>query len=93
MTEIIWCVRVFTATEEVTMDVQQAPDRRTDTKEGMNKWLLTFIKLVGLEFVLSVIFIVLGYIYGSGYFHGVGIGLLIAWVTGAVAIVVVRRRA
>jgi len=77
------------------MDVQQAPDRKTDTKEkeGMNKWLLTFIKLVGLEFVLSMIFILLGYIYGNQYFHGVGIGLLIAWVTGAIAIVVVRRRA
>ncbi len=50
-------------------------------------------QLVGLELVLSVILISLGYISGNEYFRGVGIGLLIAWVTGAIAYFVVKRRA
>ena len=44
----------------------------------MDKWLSTFTKLKRLELVLSVIFISLGYISGSAYFRGDGIGLLIA---------------
>ena len=75
------------------MDAKQAPDRKIGTIEGMDKWLSTYLKLVGLELVLSVIFISLGYISGNIYFRGVGIGLLIAWVTGAIAYFVVKRRA
>jgi hypothetical protein len=75
-----------------TMDAKQAPDRKIDTREGMHKWLSTYLKLVGLELVLSVIFISLGYISGNEYFRGVGVGLLIAWVTGAIAYFVVRKR-
>lgn len=62
-------------------------------KEGADKWLSTYVKLVALELVLSVIFIPLGYILGSYYLRGVGIGLVISWVTGALAYLVVRRRA
>ena len=83
----------ITTTGGFTMDEKQAPDRKIDTREGMDKWLSTYLKLVGLELVLSVIFILLGYISGNKYFHGVGIGLLIAWVTGALAYFVVRKRA
>ena len=75
------------------MDAKQAPDRKTGTIEGMDKWLSTFLKIVGLELVLSVIFISLGYISGNIYFRGVGVGLLISWVTGAIAYFVVKRRA
>lgn len=82
-----------TTTGGFTMDEKQAPDRKTGTKEGMDKWLSTFLKLVGLELVLSVIFISLGHISGNSYFRGVGVGLLIAWVTGAIAYFVVKRRA
>ncbi len=74
------------------MDGKQAPDRKIDTREGMDTWLSTYLKLVGLELVLSVIFISLGYISASSYFRGVGVGLLIAWVTGAIAYFVVGRR-
>ena len=75
------------------MDEKQAPDeRKIGTKESMDKWLSTFTKLIGLELVLSLFFISLGYISGSAYFRGVGIGLLIAWVTGAIAYFVVRKR-
>ncbi len=75
------------------MEAKQAPDKKIDTREGMDKWLSTYLKLVGLELILSVIFISLGYISGNEYFRGVGIGLLIAWVTGAIAYFVVRKRA
>lgn len=83
----------FTTTGEFTMDTKQEPDRKTDIREDVDKWLLTHIRLVWLELVLSVIFISLGYLSGNLYFRGVGIGLLIAWVTGAVAYFVMRRRA
>jgi hypothetical protein len=76
-----------------TMDAKQAPDKKIDTREGMDKWLSTYLKLVGLELVMSVIFISLGYISGNEYFRGLGVGLLIAWVTGAIAYFVVRKRA
>jgi len=75
------------------MDAKQAPDKKIDTREGMDKWLSTYLKLVGLELVMSVIFISLGYISGNEYFRGLGVGLLIAWVTGAIAYFVVRKRA
>jgi hypothetical protein len=59
----------------------------------MDKWLSIHIKLVVLELILSVIFLSISYISGNLYFRGVGVGLLIAWVTGAVAYFVVKRRA
>jgi hypothetical protein len=48
-----------------------------------------FQALIVLEVVVSVVMLIIGYITGSGYFRGVGVGLLIAWVTGAVAYVIV----
>lgn len=51
-----------------------------------------YVKLVALEFVLSVIFLSLGHIIGNMYIRGVGIGLLIAWASGALAYFVVKRR-
>ena len=44
-----------------------------------------FQALIILEVVVSVVMLIIGYITGSGYFRGVGIGLIIAWVTGAIA--------
>jgi hypothetical protein len=64
-----------------------------DKVGGMDKWLRTYAQLVVLEFVLSAIFLPLSYIFGSQYFRGVGIGLVIAWATGAIAYFVVSRRA
>jgi len=61
--------------------------------EGMDKWHSTYVKLVALEFILCVVFFTLGHIIDNAYVRGVGIGLLIAWVTGAIAYFVVRRRA
>lgn len=59
----------------------------------MDRWRSTLVKIVLLELIVSVIFIVLGYTSGSDYFRGVGVGLLIAWVTGALAYFIVKGRA
>ncbi|MCI4373781.1 MAG: hypothetical protein L3K02_09115 [Thermoplasmata archaeon] len=44
------------------------------------------VSLILFELVLSVIFLALSLVTGSLYFRGVGIGLVIAWVTSAVAV-------
>ena len=59
----------------------------------MDKWLSTYKKLVILELVLCVVFFVIGHISGNIYLRGVGVGLLIAWVTGALAYFIVKGRA
>ena len=41
--------------------------------------------LIALELVLSVVFVLVGYLSGHIYFRGVGVGLIIAWVTSGVA--------
>ena len=41
--------------------------------------------LIVFEFVLSVLFILVGHLTGSMYLRGVGVGLIIAWVTSALA--------
>jgi hypothetical protein len=43
------------------------------------------LTLIVFELVLSIIFISLSYIAGSIYLRGVGVGLIIAWVTSALA--------
>jgi hypothetical protein len=48
--------------------------------------------LILLELVLSMIFIPMGYLTGNIYFRGVGVGLVIAWVTSALAHYVKRKK-
>ncbi len=43
------------------------------------------VTLIIFELVLSVIFISLSYLTGNIYFKGVGVGLIISWVTSAIA--------
>jgi hypothetical protein len=50
------------------------------------------VTLIVFELVLSVVFLTLSYVTGSLYFKGIGIGLIIAWVTSSVA-VLYRRMA
>ena len=58
----------------------------------MDKWRSTLVKLMLFELILCVIFFVLGYIIGNAYLRGVGVGLLISWVTGALAYFIVKKR-
>ncbi len=41
--------------------------------------------LILFELVLSMVFLLVAYLTGNIYFKGVGIGLIIAWVTSAIA--------
>jgi VIT1/CCC1 family predicted Fe2+/Mn2+ transporter len=41
--------------------------------------------LILFELILSVVFIVVGYLIDNNYIRGVGVGLVIAWVTSAIA--------
>jgi hypothetical protein len=43
------------------------------------------ITLIVFELVLSVIFILVGHLIDNSYIRGVGVGLIIAWVTSAIA--------
>jgi hypothetical protein len=43
------------------------------------------ITLILFELVLSVVFFAVGHFIGSSYIRGVGVGLIIAWVTSALA--------
>lgn len=49
------------------------------------------IMLVLLELVLSMIFLLVGYLTNNMYFQGVGVGLIIAWVTSGLAFLAMRR--
>ncbi len=49
------------------------------------------VMLILLELVLSVVFIVVGYLTDNNYFRGVGVGLIIAWVTSAIAYLYKRK--
>ncbi|MDE1870132.1 MAG: hypothetical protein KGH71_04070 [Candidatus Micrarchaeota archaeon] len=50
------------------------------------------LALVGLEMALSGILLIASFLTANIYFKGVGIGLMIAWVTGALAYLIVRTR-
>lgn len=48
------------------------------------------VTLILFELVLSAIFLFISVLDNSVYFRGVGVGLTIAWVTSAVAVLVRR---
>jgi hypothetical protein len=59
-------------------------------KKSIPRWRLRVlgrldIVLILFELVLSAIFISVSYLTGSLYLRGVGVGLIIAWVTSAIA--------
>jgi hypothetical protein len=56
--------------------------KNMDRKSLLEKLDMT---LIAFELVLSVIFMSIAYLTGNPYIHGVGIGLIIAWVTSAIA--------
>jgi hypothetical protein len=54
-------------------------------RERLAITLILFELVLRFELVLSVIFILVGYLTGNMYFRGVGVGLIIAWVISALA--------
>jgi hypothetical protein len=55
----------------------------------LERHLLT--ALIALELVLSAIFLLVSYLTGNMYFKGVGVGLVIAWVTSAIAYYIKKK--
>lgn len=47
--------------------------------------------LILFELVLSVIFSLVGHLSSNAYLRGVGVGLIIAWVTSAIAYLYRRK--
>lgn len=47
--------------------------------------------LILFELIVSVVMLSVGYLTVNAYFRGVGVGLIIAWVTSAIAYFIVMR--
>ncbi len=47
--------------------------------------------LVLFELIVSVIMLLVAYLTGNAYFRGVGVGLVIAWVTSGLAYLIIRN--
>ncbi len=43
------------------------------------------VAIILFELVLSIIFVLTGHFMGNAYIRGVGVGLIIAWVTSTIA--------
>ena len=50
------------------------------------------VMLILFELVLSVVFVVVGYLTDNNYIRGVGVGLTIAWVTSAIAYLYKKKK-
>lgn len=60
--------------------------------DKINTYPKLILALILLELILSVIFFILGHLINNAYVRGVGIGLVIAWVTSALAYFIVRKK-
>lgn len=58
----------------------------------INTYPKFILSLILLELILSVVFFTLGHLTNNAYIRGVGIGLVISWVTSALAYFIVRKR-
>jgi hypothetical protein len=56
------------------------------------EWKKVLSYLVLLELVISIVALLVGYLTVNAYFRGVGIGLLISWVTGGLAYLINTKR-
>lgn len=56
------------------------------------EWKRVLFYLVLLEFVVSILVLLVGHLTGNAYFRGVGVGLLISWVTGGLAYLINTKR-
>ncbi|MDE1850898.1 MAG: hypothetical protein KGH54_03855 [Candidatus Micrarchaeota archaeon] len=64
---------------------------RTNTRK-IDTYPKLLLSLILLELILSALLLLVSYLTANIYFKGVGIGLVIAWVTGAIAYLTVRKR-
>lgn len=64
---------------------------KTNVKQ-INTYPKLMLSLILLELILSVILFTIGHLMNNAYVRGVGVGLVIAWVTGGLAYFIVRAR-
>jgi hypothetical protein len=69
-----------------------------EEKSRAPKWRRPFLArldatLIVFELVLSAVFLLVAYLTSNIYFRGVGVGLVIAWVTSAIAYLYKRETA
>ncbi len=62
----------------------------------MKEWRKSILErldttLILFELVLSALFILAGYLMGSPYLRGIAVGLIIAWVTSAIAYIYKKK--
>ena len=60
--------------------------------DAINTYPKLILSLTMLELILSVMLYAIGHLTNSAYIRGVGIGLVIAWVTSGLAYFIVRKR-
>jgi len=65
--------------------------RRT-MKRNDDSYFSILKKLIILEIVICIIAFIVGHLTRNMYFRGVGVGLLISWVTGVLAIFITILR-
>jgi hypothetical protein len=68
-----------------------------EEKSKVPEWRMHILKrldttLILFELVLSVIFISLSYLTGNLYLKGIGVGLIISWVTSAIAYLYKKKK-
>jgi len=69
-------------------------DKKVKNIEEWRKGVLEHLDttLILFELVLSAIFILVAYLTGNIYFKGVGVGLIISWVTSAIAYLYKKKK-
>jgi hypothetical protein len=69
-------------------------DKMVKNMEEWRKGVLEHLDttLILFELVLSAIFILVAYLTGNIYFKGVGVGLIISWVTSAIAYLYKKKK-
>lgn len=64
---------------------------KINTWRSQLNYATLILTLIVFEFIVSVIMLLVGHLTGNAYFRGVGIGLVIAWVTSGLAYFIVRK--
>lgn len=55
-------------------------------------WKGALLALILLEFIIYIAMFLVGHLINNAYFRGVGVGLLISWVTGGLAYLIMKSR-
>lgn len=67
-------------------------DKIKTNVSAINTYPKLILSLALLEFILSIILYAIGHFSNNAYVRGVGVGLIIAWITTALAYFIVQKR-